>query len=104
VVTTGTPGSWLALDRTWHPADTLTLTLPQDFRFESIDDKHPDTVALMRGPVQYVALNAPEDFPHLRAPEDLKQAAPQVFTADGLTFVPLYLTGNNLYTSYFSRA
>lgn len=104
-LTTGTPGTWLALERTWRPGDTLTLTLPQDFRLEPIDDQHPDTVALMRGPVQYVALNTPEGLPDLLALADLNEAVPQVFTApNGLTFVPLYLTGNDLYTSYFSRA
>lgn len=101
--TTGTPGTWLALERTWLPGDTLTLTLPQEFSFEPTDDQHPDTVALMRGPVQYVALNAPDGLPQLPAPTDIYQAGPQIFTAaSGLTFVPLYLTGNDLYTSYFS--
>lgn len=102
---TGTPGNWLSLKRTWSSGDTLTLTLPQAFRLESIDDQHPDTVALMRGPVQYVALNAPGNFTRLSAAVgDLRQAAPQVYTdASGLTYVPLYLTGNDVYTSYFSR-
>ena len=105
-LTTASAGTWLPLRRTWHNGDALTLTLPQDFRFEAIDDKHPDIVALLRGPVQYVALNAPAGFPHLAAPGDLRPtSSPEVFTdTRGLTFVPLYRTGNNLYTSYFSRA
>lgn len=102
---TASAGTWLPLRRTWRNGDKLTLTLPQDFRFESIDDKHPDIVALMRGPVQYVALNAPAGFPHLAAPADLRTAGPEVFTApNGSVYVPLYRTGNNIYTSYFSRA
>ena len=33
------------------PATASTSTLPQAFRTEPIDDQHPETVALMRGPV-----------------------------------------------------
>ncbi len=61
----------------------------------------------MRGPVQYVALNAPEGFPSVAAPASLRPAGPEIFTentgAGALTFVPLYRVGREAYTSYFHR-
>ena len=56
------PGTYAALHRTWRAGDRIELTLPQSFRTEPIDDLHPETVALMRGPIQYVAL-----IPHLNS-------------------------------------
>lgn len=99
-----TAGTWATVSRRWKPGDTLTLILPQSFRFEPIDDRHPEIVALMRGPLQYVALNLPGDTLHLPAPASLKPAGEQVFTEGTTTFVPLYRVGNDRYTSYFSRA
>ena len=97
-------GTWAPVQRRWRGGDRLRLTLPQDFRFEAIDDKHPDIVALMRGPVQYVALNASERDPHLPAPASLHRVAAQIFRDGDLTFIPLYHVQNETYTSYFNRA
>lgn len=104
---TASPGTWLRVSRRWKPGDQFVLTLPQEFRFEAIDDLHPEAVALMRGPVQYVALNAPEGFPSVAAPASLRPSGPEIFTehttAGALTFVPLYRVGRETYTSYFHR-
>jgi DUF1680 family protein len=103
-------GTFAVLRRTWHPGDTLTLTLPQDFRTEAIDDRNPNTVALMRGPVQYVALNPAPGLSAdpLTLPASLKQITPQAFTENyagqQIVFVPLYQVRNDTYTSYFTRA
>lgn len=102
--TQASAGTWAAITRRWRSGDTVRLTLPQDFRFEPIDDLHRETVALMRGPVQYVALNAPLPTPHLRTPAHLRQTGPERFTEGALAFVPLYRVRNEIYTSYFSRA
>jgi hypothetical protein len=104
------PGTYAEIHRTWHPGDRIELTIPQDFRTEPIDDLHPHIVALMRGPIQYIALNPSvklsED--HLRLPSDLRQLAPQAFVEDyagaQIIFVPLYQVRNETYTSYFNRA
>ena len=103
-------GKFLALKRTWRSGDQIHLTLPQDFRMEPIDDKHPETVALMRGPLQYVALApSPDRSPDpLKLPADLKQIAPESYAASEagrtLVLVPLYRVRNESYTSYFSKA
>lgn len=108
------PGSFAAVRRTWRPGDRIELVLPQDFRTEAIDDMHPETIALMRGPIQYVALNpqhdlagAPDDD-RLRLPSGLKQIAPQAFVEDyagkQIVFVPIHQVRDQTYTSYFSIA
>jgi DUF1680 family protein len=110
------PGTFAALRRTWRPGDRIDLILPQDFRTEPIDDLHPTTVALMRGPIQYVALNPQHDLAagpkfdqdRLLLPSGLKQIAPQAFVenyaGNAIVFVPLHQVRNETYTSYFSRS
>ena len=105
-----TPGTFAAITRTWHPGDRLTLTLAQDFRTEAIDDKNPNVVALMRGPVQYVALNPTHDPAQkpLALPTGLKPVGPQAFTENyagqQIVFVPLHQVQNETYTTYFTKA
>lgn len=105
---TAPAGRFLALRRRWQSGDRVQLSLSQHFRTEAIDDKHPETVALMRGPVQYVALNPPESTIPMKLPGNAVQLAPQVFAerAGGNTvvLVPLHAVGNDRYTTYFSRA
>lgn len=104
------PGTYAALRRTWRAGDRIDLTIPQDFRTESIDDQHPNTVALMRGPMQYVALDPPPDLTNdrLPLPGSLKPSGPQIFVENyqgtQLIFVPLHTIQNQTYTSYFTKA
>lgn len=103
-------GSFAAIRRTWHDGDRVELTLPQDFHTEAIDDLHPERVALMRGPVQYVAIE-PTNLRaegHRRLPANPRQAGPQTFVesdhGEQVVLVPLYSIVNETYTSYFTRA
>jgi hypothetical protein len=86
------------------------VVLPQSFRTEAIDDLHPEVVALMRGPVQYVALNPTEQLgkDRLTLPAGLKQVSTQSFVenyaGNQIIFVPLYHVQNESYTTYFSKA
>jgi len=103
-------GTYAAIKRTWHPGDRLELTLPQSFRTEPIDELHPDTVALMRGPVQYVALNPTKELrqDRLTLPFSLKQLGPQSFVENyagrQIVFIPLHQVQSETYTTYFSKA
>jgi DUF1680 family protein len=45
------PGTFAALDREWHPGDRVDLELSLSLRTLCVDIQHPDTVALMAGPV-----------------------------------------------------
>jgi hypothetical protein len=110
LATPARPGTYAAIRRTWRSGDRLELTLPQAFRTEPIDDVHPDTVALMRGPVQYVALNPTSELGHdrLALPAGLKQVAAQTFVenygGNQIVFVPFHQVLNETYTSYFTKA
>jgi hypothetical protein len=104
------PGTYATLRRTWRAGDRIDLTLPQPFRTEAIDELHPETVALMRGSVQYVALNPTPELnqQRLALPAGLKPAGPQIFTenysGNEIIFIPLHRVRNETYTSYFSKA
>jgi hypothetical protein len=45
------PGKFASLSREWKNGDRVTLELPMKMRLEAINQRHPDTVALLRGPV-----------------------------------------------------
>jgi hypothetical protein len=49
------------LHRTWKDGDRIDLTLPLPVRVDAIDPEHPDTLALLRGPLVLFAIgdNAP---------------------------------------------
>jgi DUF1680 family protein len=110
LTTLARPGTYAAIHRTWHSGDRIELTLPQDFRTEPIDEMHPETVALMRGPVQYVALNPPTDLgrARLKLPAGLKRLTAESFAenyaGNQIVFLPLYQIQNETYSSYFSKA
>ncbi len=106
------PRSFAALRRRWQNNDTIQMKLPFSFRTEAIDEKHPDTVALMWGPLMLVALD-----PQLRLPANaaswgdvLKPApyAPQSFElqtpADKVRFVPFYAVQDENYTTYVRQS
>jgi hypothetical protein len=102
------PRTFAALRRRWQNNDTIQVTLPFSFRAEAIDDQHPDTVALMRGPLMLVALE-----PTLRLPRGsggspalLKPTPhkPQSFELSAppepVRFVPFYVVDDEIYTTY----
>jgi len=104
------PGTYASIHRTWRTGDRIELTLRQSFRTEPIDELHPETVALMRGSVQYVALNPTAELSQQRLalPSSLKKLAPESFVenyaGNEIVFVPLHRVQNETYTTYFSQA
>ena len=51
-----TPGTWANLDRTWKDGDRIELSLDMPLRLAPIDDRHPQIVALLYGPVALFAI------------------------------------------------
>jgi hypothetical protein len=45
------PGTFASVSREWKNGDRVTLELPMKMRLEAFDARHPDTVALLRGPL-----------------------------------------------------
>lgn len=99
-------GTWHRVAHRWKAGDRLRLSIPQDFRLEPIDDRHPDVVAVMRGPLQYVALQPSSAGTEPTAPQDLVRSGPLLFSSprQATAYVPLFRVGAERYTSYFSRA
>jgi DUF1680 family protein len=50
------PGSFASIDRRWNSGDRIEVELPATLRLEPIDSKHPQTVALMFGPLVLFAI------------------------------------------------
>ncbi len=47
------PGKFASIQRKWKSGDRVELDLPMTARLQAIDTQHPDTVALLRGPLVF---------------------------------------------------
>lgn len=52
------PGAFARIQREWKSGDTIEYSLDRVQRLESVDPEHPNTVALMAGPLALFALNS----------------------------------------------
>jgi uncharacterized protein len=57
------PGSFAELHRTWKTGDRIELDLPFTTRLEPVDAEHPDTVALITGPLVLMAIKSEAQDP-----------------------------------------
>jgi uncharacterized protein len=57
------PGTFAAVRRAWRAGDRIELELPRPTRLEPIDPEHPDTVALLCGPLVLMRLLGDADSP-----------------------------------------
>jgi hypothetical protein len=103
------PGSFAAIRRRWQTNDAIQIQFPFALRMEPIDAEHPNTVALMWGPLMLVALDPPLEIDRKSASESaggLRQAAhsPLTFEMDrapgALRFMPFYRVQDETYTTY----
>ena len=51
-----TPGTFVAIRRSWKSGDRVEVNLPLAMRLESVDASHPDTVGLLSGPLVLFAI------------------------------------------------
>ena len=61
------PGTFAEIRREWKTADRIELELPLRMRLEPVDAQHPDTVALVSGPLALMALTDGPPAPSTRA-------------------------------------
>ena len=54
------PGAFLPLRRQWKDGDRIEYTIDRALRLESVDTQHPNSVALLSGPLTLFAINATE--------------------------------------------
>jgi uncharacterized protein len=107
---TGTlvPGRFAAVKRIWKDGDRIELELPLPLRLEAIDPLHPETVAVMRGPLVLFALKPAQNSPmptfHRNALMNLQQVSQREWRsyagAATYRFVPFTEVGSEPYTTY----
>jgi DUF1680 family protein len=106
------PGSFVAVARRWRDGDRIELELPRRLRLESIDRQHPDTVALLCGPLVLFAISgsAGSERPQPRRSELLatRQVAQRrwetsVATAS-VTFLPYVAIDQEQYSTFVTLA
>ncbi|HZB88359.1 MAG TPA: beta-L-arabinofuranosidase domain-containing protein [Terracidiphilus sp.] len=103
-----TPGRFAAVQRTWNDGDRVELDIPLPVRLEAIDREHPDTVAVMRGPLVLFALKPEQNSPMpafaRNALLNLRQVSQREWrsNAGGAAhrFVPFTEVGSEPYTTY----
>lgn len=103
---TATPATFTTIERVWQDGDQIKLTLPQSLHHAPIDELHPGTVAVLKGPVMLVGVDAAGGsrpsgiaMPAGWAPLCSKQdGAPN--HSDRM-LVPFYLVRNESYDTYF---
>jgi DUF1680 family protein len=99
-----TPGTFAAVAREWKDGDRVELELPLTMRVESIDARHTDTVALLRGPLVLFAVT--ESAPaitrqQLLAAKQIGAHEWKVETATGpVAMAPFTELGERNYTTY----
>jgi DUF1680 family protein len=108
-VVADTQRGFAVLRRGWKSGDTVTLELPQSFRTEAIDDLHPDTVAVLRGPLLYVQLNPPAGRTRMVNMDGLRPTSETLgmFCSHGAgresLHAPFYFVRQESYTTYFEK-
>lgn len=90
--------------RTWRDGDQIELTLPMDMRLEPLDDRHPEIMALLRGPlVLFPVQDGPLSLPRKQALAATRIAEQtwQIETSAGpVKLSPFVAIGNLPYSTY----
>jgi len=94
------PGTFHEIRREWRDGDRIVLTLDRTLRLEAVDEKHPDLLAIMQGPLALFAAGdrfLPFTRKDLMSVHQTAKGASdwRVSTADGTqTFKPYYTIGS----------
>ncbi len=106
----GAAGTFATITRKWSKGDRVDLIFPFSFRAIPVDGRHPDTVAVMRGPVMLVAVDPPEKVEASAAAlarMDAVPGKPLEFDCRSLSGAvrmrPFYQVQREPYTTYFRR-
>lgn len=102
-----TERGFATIERRWASGDRVELFLPMPLRLEAIDPQHPETVALLRGPLVLFGLTG--QSPHVTRNQLLAvrrmdgEVAWRAATASGeLRMAPFTHIGDQGYTTYFN--
>jgi hypothetical protein len=106
------PGQFASIQREWKTGDRVELEFPLSLRLESIDPRHTDTVALLRGPLVLMAVKKEQDSPvpkltreQLLAARRLSERQWEASSVSGpVTMLPFTSLGDRPYTTYLRLA
>ena len=87
-----TAGRFAEIRRDWKHGDRIELELPRPKRLQAVDDQHPDTVALLQGPLVLIAVGT--------VPDRLTRADLLVEKRASIEFKPFMEIGDEHYTTY----
>jgi DUF1680 family protein len=97
-------GSFARLQRKWKDGDRLEVELPMAARLEPVDAQHPETVALMAGPLVLFAITGSQPAitrAQLLAAKKTGAQSWQVEAAGGpVKMLPFTAIGDEGYTTY----
>jgi DUF1680 family protein len=103
-------GTFAALNRRWRKGDTVALRFPFPARAIAIEERAPDMVAAMRGPVMLAAVNPPDELTASARALSQMDAVPgeplefDCATAAGkVRMRPWYRVQRETYSTYFRR-
>jgi len=103
-------GNFAEVSRRWRSGDTIDLELPFTSRTVAIEDRVPDVVAAMRGPVMLAAIEPPDDLIAGAASLAQMDAVPgkalefDCRTSTGtVRMLPFYRVQREPYSTYFRR-
>jgi hypothetical protein len=92
-------GTFHSIDRTWADGDRISLLLDRTLRFEAVDEKHPNLLAVMQGPLALFAVGDRLLTPRREDLKAVRQTAPgsaewRMSTTDGdQEFRPYFAIG-----------
>jgi DUF1680 family protein len=108
VQTPTSPGSFASIHRRWKSGDRVEVDLPATLRLEPIDASHPQTVALLFGPLVLFAITDTQPgLPRaaLLAAKRTGEQTWKIATGSGpIKMVPFTAIAEEPYSTYFSVA
>lgn len=101
-------GSFLRLQRKWKTGDRIALTLPMQLRLEPICPRHPESVALVRGPLVLFPLGTMKTAFAQKQLLSARQDGPSQWLVESdagpVRFAPYTALGTHKYSTYVRSA
>ena len=96
------PGKFMAVNRTWKDGDRIEIQFDMPTRLEAVDPQHPNTAALMRGPLTLFALgDAPVKATRTQMlAAQQRSAGSDIWTVGETQFSPFSSIGREKYRLY----
>jgi DUF1680 family protein len=99
-------GQFATVRRAWNDGDRIEIDLPMKLRLEAVDPQHPQTVALLCGPLVLFAITDNQPVVTARqllAAKRIESQKWQVATADGtLDLLPFTAIADQPYSTYLT--